>query len=80
MVQQGSALSFTHTVAVTVLPRVKVQVAALSPTPLVVAVGRLSESTQGVGLTVNATRTRSLSVGADRVSDSRSSDITVSAQ
>lgn len=60
--QQASS-SLTHTVSVTVPPRVKVQVAALSATPSLLSVGTANQSTQGVALTVNATRTWILSIG-----------------
>ncbi len=60
---QQATSSLTHTVSVTVPPRVKVQVAALSPTPPLVSVATAKESTQGVALTVNATRTWILSIG-----------------
>jgi hypothetical protein len=72
--QQASS-SLINTVVVTVPPRVKVQVAALSATPTLVSVGSAKEPTQGVALTINATRTWILSIGPTRVSSATSSDI-----
>jgi hypothetical protein len=72
--QQASS-SLTHTVTVTVPPRVKVQVAALSATPTMVSVGSAKEPTQGVALTVNATRTWILSIGSTRTSSATNSNI-----
>jgi len=72
--QQASS-SLTHTVTVTVPPRVKVQVAALSATPTLVSVGSAKEPTQGVALTVNATRSWILSIGSTRTSSATNSNI-----
>jgi hypothetical protein len=72
--QQASS-SLVHTVTVTVPPRVRVQVAALSVTPSIVAVGAAKESTRGVALTVNATRTWILSIGSARTSTTRNSNV-----
>jgi hypothetical protein len=72
--QQASS-SLIHTVTVTVPPRVKVQVAALSMTPSLIAVGTTKESTQGVALTVNATRTWILSIGSARTSATGTSNV-----
>jgi hypothetical protein len=72
--QQASS-SLTHIVTVTVPPRVKVEVAALSATPTLLAVGSAKEPTQGVALTVNATRTWILSIGSARTSSATSSNI-----
>jgi hypothetical protein len=72
---QPASSSLTHTVTVTVPPRVKVQVAALSATPTVLSVGSAKEPTQGVALTVNATRTWILSVGSTRISSAANSNI-----
>jgi hypothetical protein len=72
--QQASS-SLTHTVTVTVPPRVKVQVAALSMTPSLLSVGTAKESTQGVALTVNATRSWILSIGSARTSVTGSSNV-----
>lgn len=72
--QQASS-SLTHTVTVTVPPRVKVQVAALSATPTLVSVSGAKEPTEGVALTVNATRTWILSIGSTRTSSASNSNI-----
>jgi hypothetical protein len=72
--QQASS-SLTHTVTVTVPPRVKVQVAALSLTPSLVSVATAKEPTQGVALTVNATRTWILSIGSARTSTTGNSNV-----
>jgi hypothetical protein len=72
--QQASS-SLTHTVTVTVPPRVKVQVAALSATPSLLSVSTAKESTQGVALTVNATRTWILSIGTAHASAPANSNI-----
>ena len=74
MAQQATS-SLTHTVTVTVPPRVKVQVAALSTTPTLVSVGSAKEPTQGVALTVNATRTWILSIGSTRTSSATDSNV-----
>jgi cell division septation protein DedD len=71
--QQNSSL--VHTVSVTVPPRVKVQVASLSVTPPPVSVGLAKEPTEGVALTVNATRTWILSIGSARTSTIDSSTV-----
>jgi hypothetical protein len=72
--QQASS-GLTNTVTVTVPPRVKVQVAALSDTPTLLSVGSAKEPTQGVALTVNATRTWILSIGSTRTSSATNSNI-----
>ena len=72
--QQVSSNS-THTVSVTVPPRVKAQVAALSATPSLLSVGTASQSAQGVALTVNATRTWILSIGTTASSAAGNSNI-----
>lgn len=72
--QQASS-SLTHIVTATVPPRVKVQVAALSATPTLVSVSGAKEPTEGVALTVNATRTWILSIGATRTSSATNSNI-----
>ena len=54
LAQHGSSSSLLHTVSVTVPPRVKVQVAALSPTSAsAVSAGSASSSTQGLSLTTS---------------------------
>ena len=72
--QQGSS-GLTNTVTVTVPPRVKVQVAALSASPTLLSVRSAKEPTQGVALTVNATRTWILSIGSTRTSSATNSNI-----
>ena len=72
--QQASS-SLSHTVTVTVPPRVKVQVAALSATPTLVSVASAKEPTEGLALTVNATRTWILSIGSTRTSSAANSNI-----
>lgn len=74
MAQQATS-SLTHTVSVTVPPRVKVQVAALSAAPTLLAVGVAKEPSQGVALTVNATRTWILSIGSARTSSATNSNV-----
>jgi hypothetical protein len=68
--QRGSSSSLTHTVSVTVPPRVKVQVAAYSPTSISAVDARsLSPSTQGLSLNVSATQAWVLSIGSNPSSD-----------
>ena len=68
--QRGSSSSLTHTVSVTVPPRVKVQVASFSPTSvLAVGAGSLSPSTQGLSLNVSATQPWVLSIGSNPASE-----------
>jgi hypothetical protein len=63
--QYGSSTSLTHTVSVTVPPRVKVQVGSLasivSPT---VRVANQASPAQGLALSVSATRAWVLSIGS----------------
>lgn len=64
--QYGSSSSLLHTVSVTVPPRVKVQVAALSPTSVsAVSAGSATSSTQGLSLNVSATQAWVLSIGSN---------------
>jgi hypothetical protein len=72
--QQGSS-GLTNTVTVTVPPRVKVKVAALSASPTLLSVGSAKEPTQGVALTINATRTWILSIASTRTSSATKSNI-----
>ncbi len=72
--QQASS-SLTHTLTVTVPPRVKVQVAELSATPTLISVNSAKEPTRGVALTVNATRSWILSIGSTRTSSATNSNI-----
>jgi hypothetical protein len=59
-----SFASLTHTVSVTVPPRVKVQVGSVALTSTTIANTALRQSTQGISLSINATRAWVLSVGA----------------
>jgi hypothetical protein len=68
--QHGSSTSLTHTVSVTVPPRVKVQVGTLS-SPSVKSVS--VASAQGLALSVSATRAWVLSIGS--AASSRSSAV-----
>jgi hypothetical protein len=71
--QHGSSTSLTHTVSVTVPPRVKVQVGALaSSTSPKVSVGSLAGA-QGLALSVSATRAWVLSIGSAASSSKASS-------
>ena len=74
-VAQSSA-SLTHTVSVTVPPRVKVQVTgiALQATP-VIGNSDLNASTRGISLSVNATRAWVLSIGSGSAVASRNAPI-----
>ncbi|HEY8853200.1 MAG TPA: hypothetical protein VIM36_13530 [Gemmatimonadaceae bacterium] len=68
--QRGSSSSLTHTVSVTVPPRVKVQVGAYSPTSISAVDARsLTPSTQGLSLNVSATQAWVLSIGSNPSSD-----------
>lgn len=63
--QLGASVSLTHTVSVTVPPRVKVQVASLAfsaPVPATVSSSEISVG--GLSLTVNATQGWVLAVGS----------------
>jgi hypothetical protein len=64
--QNGGSASLTHTVSVTVPPRVKVQVAALafSSTPIPSAVASSQVNVGGLALTINASQAWVLSVGS----------------
>jgi len=60
--QHGSSVSLTHTVSVTVPPRVKVQVS--NAAPVVESATRSStQATDGLSLSVNATQPWMLSIG-----------------
>lgn len=73
--QSGSSSSLTHTVSVTVPPRVKVQVANLSvSTPGVVRNSAVQTKTDGLALTIKASRAWVLTIGsASDVAASKSS-------
>jgi hypothetical protein len=64
MVAQQASVSLTHTVSVTVPPRVKVQVR--NAVPVVQSATRVSstQATDGLSLSVNATQPWTLSVGS----------------
>src|SRR5436305_5567169 len=74
-VAQSSA-SLTHTVSVTVPPRVKVQVSGMSlqATP-VLDNSAPNASTRGISLSVNATRAWVLSIGSSLADASRNAPI-----
>jgi hypothetical protein len=61
--QQGSSVSLTHTVTVTVPPRVKVQVSNAAPVQSATRVSS-SQATDGLALSVNATQPWTLSIGS----------------
>jgi hypothetical protein len=61
--QNGSA-SLTHTVSVTVPPRVKVQIGSFSPSAPTVRVGNLDSSTQGLSVNVRASQAWTLSIAS----------------
>lgn len=61
---QNGSTRLTHTVTVTVPPRVKVQVGSLSAAAPAVRVGNPDSSTQGLSVSVNATQAWTLSVAA----------------
>ena len=63
--QSGSSSSLTHTVSVTVPPRVRVQVANLSHSPLgMVRNAARQTKTDGLSLTIKASRAWVLTVGS----------------
>ncbi|HZE08422.1 MAG TPA: hypothetical protein VE110_06655 [Gemmatimonadaceae bacterium] len=63
LAQSGASSSLTHTVSVTVPPRVKVQVATLAAIAPAVSAGNVVASGQGLALSVRATRPWVLSIG-----------------
>jgi hypothetical protein len=64
--QRGSSSSLTHTVSVTVPPRVKVQVASFPATSVSGAnAGSTAPLTQGLSLNVSATQAWVLTIGAN---------------
>jgi hypothetical protein len=68
--QRGASSSLTHTVTVTVPPRVRVQVASFSPTRLAaVSAGSAGPSTQGLSVNVSATQAWVLSIGSNPSSE-----------
>lgn len=71
--QAGSSTSLTHTVYVTVPPRVKVKVAAFSSASAsAVSATNAGASTQGLSLNVNATQAWVLSIGSNSSSEPNS--------
>ncbi len=64
--QYGASASLTHTVSVTVPPRVKVQVAALafSSAPVASSVSSSQMNVGGLSLTINASQAWVLSIGS----------------
>jgi hypothetical protein len=67
--QRGSSSSLTHTVSVTVPPRVKVQVASFSASSIsAVNAGSTAPSTQGLSLNVSATQAWVLAIGSNQSS------------
>jgi hypothetical protein len=71
--QHGASSSLTHTVSVTVPPRVKVQVAALSAAAAATPVTNASAESQGLALSVRATRAWVLSIGTSSLKQTQSS-------
>ena len=71
--QAGSSSSLTHTVFVTVPPRVKVQVSAFSsPSASIVNAASVGASTQGLSLSVSATQPWVMSIGSNPSSERKS--------
>jgi hypothetical protein len=62
--QHGSSTSLTHTVSVTVPPRVKVQVGSLAPVSASSIQQGKTASSQGLALSISATRAWVLSIGS----------------
>ena len=63
--QTGSSVSLTHTVSVSVPPRLKVQVANLATTnPVASNVSSVQQKADGLSITVNATQAWVLSIGS----------------
>lgn len=72
--QREGSSSLTHTVSVTVPPRVKIQVASLAPAlTATVRAGDVQGSTQGLALSVSATRGWILSAERRAASNGRTS-------
>ena len=63
--QQGASVSLTHTVTVTVPPRVKVQVSGAQSAPAGTRVSA-QQSANGLALSINATQPWTLSIGASK--------------
>ncbi|MFL5554500.1 MAG: hypothetical protein ACJ78D_01790 [Gemmatimonadaceae bacterium] len=63
--QHGSSVSLTHTLTVTVPPRVKVQLAPVAPIrQSAMTVSSSQPSTNGIALSISATRGWTLSIGS----------------
>ncbi len=63
--QHGSSVSLTHTVTVTVPPRVRVQLANLAPVGnRVSGVSLVQRSTDGLAVSISATQSWTLSIGS----------------
>jgi hypothetical protein len=62
--QHGSSVSLTHTVTVTVPPRVKVQLAPVVPSVERTARAASGQFTEGLALSINATQSWTLSIGS----------------
>ena len=71
--QIGSSVSLTHTVSVTIPPRVKVQVASLAfSAPVSSKVSSSQVSVGGLGLTINASQAWVLAIGSSNSSTQKS--------
>jgi hypothetical protein len=68
VVAQASSVSLTHTVSVTVPPRVKVQVSNAAPVAHSATRVSSTEATDGLSLSVNATQAWTLSIGSPAAS------------
>ena len=67
LAQLGASVSLTHTVTVTVPPRVKVQVSGAQSAPAATRVSG-QQSANGLALSINATQPWTLSIGASNKS------------
>jgi hypothetical protein len=61
---QNATVSLTHTVTVTVPPRVKVQIGSFSSSAPAVRLGNVDSSTQGLSVNVNASQAWTLSIAS----------------
>ena len=74
--QIGSSVSLTHTVSVTIPPRVKVQVASLGfSAPVSPSVSSSRVSVGGLALTINASQAWVLAIGSTSSSSARKSTL-----
>ena len=62
--QQGSSVSLTHTVTVTVPPRVRVQVGSLAPVAQSASRVTALQGTDGLALSISATQSWTLAIGS----------------